>query len=109
MATLIVIGSFSRAEPFSSCVSPRMPIAPSFSYLVGLSLARHEARLLLVTQNNVSCSPGIAEVDGGEFLRPGDSIGDFGADHWSTWVEPGSVNGIAATVCSATAAESSFA
>src|SRR5260370_33427352 len=83
IATLIVTGSFSRAEPFSSCVNPRMPIVPSFSCLVGLSLAWYESRLLQVTQNNVSCSPGIVEVDGGEFLRPGDSIGDFIADHWS--------------------------
>jgi hypothetical protein len=56
-------------------------MAPSFSCLVGLPLARHEPRLLEVTQNNVSCSPGIDEVDGWEFLRPGDCGGEFSTDH----------------------------
>src|SRR5258708_31742692 len=37
-----------------------------------------------LTQNNVSCSPGIAAVDGGEFLRLGDFSGDVSADHWWT-------------------------
>src|SRR6266478_5302258 len=40
MATLIVTGSFSRAEPFSSCVNPRIPIALSFSYVVGTCLCQ---------------------------------------------------------------------
>src|SRR5260370_26208904 len=98
MATLIVTGSFSRAAPFSSCVNPRIPIALSFSCLVGLSLARHDSWLLQVTQNNASWSSRVAEVDRREFLLRGDSTGDLGAAHWSTCVDLGSICGITATV-----------
>src|SRR5713226_2998584 len=65
MATLIATGSFSRAEPFSSCVNPRIPIAPSFSCMVGLRLCQFDLRLLApreITSRLVTIGPSCSGI-----------------------------------------------